>query len=223
MQAARGAYSSRGLLSPNGAIAAEVLGRQSYMQQMLQQREQFAAGVDPLVQQQIQQRTGNAMGFSQANEALTQSNLGQSRAILTQGIAGFQQGGTAMQMGLARSNHAEFGANQGATSFVVWSGGSDADGWDTECRRFTASDSGPATATASDGRFGAAISVRDGATEFGATFRCAGQRRPYAQMGAGSNVYGLGGPRLFESSGMLQMTNQNAMAQMNATGSGEHG
>jgi ABC-type glucose/galactose transport system permease subunit len=40
----------------------------------------------------------------------------------------------------------------------------------------------------------------------------------YAQQGGAQNIYGLGGPSLFESSGLLSLTNQNAMAQMNAAG-----
>ena len=95
-QAARAAYSARGMLGSTGSIAAEVLNRDQVQQARLQQREQFATGVDPLVQQQIQQRTANAMGLSQADLAATQGNQ-QLAGQLYQAATGLGQSGTQLQ------------------------------------------------------------------------------------------------------------------------------
>ena len=217
VQAARGAYSSRGLLSSNGAIAAEVLGRQSYMQQMLQQREQFATGVDPLVQQQIQQRTSNAMGFSQANEALTQANLG-SAADITQNIAGVQNTGTQLQSGLQgqiMGNLQQARAQQASLA-----------GQSVQAQQFGTQESAALQqailsqqqSQQAMGASGMQYLGGMGAQNLAQILGAPAQGAAYAQMGASSNVYGLGGPSLFENSGMLQMTNQNAMANMNAQG-----
>ena len=164
VQAARGAYSSRGLLSSNGAIAAEVLGRQSYMQQMLQQREQFAAGVDPLVQQQIQQRTGNAMGFSQANEALTQANLG-SAADITQNIAGVQNTGTQLQAGLQGQIMGNLQQARAQQSALYGQGVAGSAVRNPGVGRAATGHPGPATAKPADGRIRDAVFERDGSAE----------------------------------------------------------
>src|SRR5262249_49701880 len=95
-QAARSAYSARGMLGASGSIAAEVLGRQSVMQQMLQQREQFASGVSGLVQNQLAQRTAAATGMSQADIAATQANQQLAGQLYNQatglGLSGIQAG-----------------------------------------------------------------------------------------------------------------------------------
>ena len=70
-QQERAAYQSRGLLQSTGSIGAEIMGQQQMQQQLLGQREQFAAGVSPLVQNEQQQRVANAMGLTSTDIAAT--------------------------------------------------------------------------------------------------------------------------------------------------------
>jgi hypothetical protein len=216
-QQARASFSARGMLGQSGSIAAEVLGRVGVQQQLLQQREQFAAGVQPLVAGQIQQRTANAMGLSQADIQATQQNqqlaggLYQTATGLAQTGAQVQQGlqgqiaanlGTAMQQ-QAGLTQAAIGTQQAGTQMQAGLQGSILD----QLYRQQQAGAGALTNVygAQQGVMGGVI----GAPAMGTQFA--------ANVAGGVPTYGTGSPNLFQGSGLLQLVNQNQMAQMNAT------
>jgi hypothetical protein len=98
-QAARAGYSARGLVQSNPAVAAEVLSRDQYGQQLLASRQQFAGGVQQAGQAENQQQIANAMGLQQADIGQTQWNQ-QTAANLGMQIPGLQQSMIAQQSGL---------------------------------------------------------------------------------------------------------------------------
>jgi hypothetical protein len=215
-QAARAAYSSRGMLNSSGSIAAEVLNRDQVQQQRLQQREQFAGAVDPLVQQQIQQRTANALGLSQADLAATQANrtlAGQ----LYQGAAGLGQSGAQIQGGLqgqiasnltsaqqqqAALTQAAIGTQQAGTQMAAGLQGSLLD------QIYRQQAQGAQTMQNVYGAQQAAIGGILGAP--------AGGPQLASNIAGGVPSYGTGSPNLFAGSGLLSMVNQNQMAYYNA-------
>src|SRR5262245_19381962 len=98
-QQERAAYQSRGMLQGAGSIGAEIMGQQQMQQQLLQQREQFAGAVAPLVQSEQQQRVANALGLTSTDIAATQFNQ-QLGGQLAQAAAGIQQANISQQGGL---------------------------------------------------------------------------------------------------------------------------
>ena len=66
-QSAREAWSARGLINSNGAIGAEILNRDAYGQQLLQQREGFALAANPQVMQNQNDLNKMGIGFSSGN------------------------------------------------------------------------------------------------------------------------------------------------------------
>jgi hypothetical protein len=217
IQAARASYSARGMLGSSGSIASEVLGRQQIQQQLLQQREQFAAGVDPLVQQQMQQRTANAMGMSQADIQATQQNqqlagqlygaagqLGQSGAQVQGGLQGqiAQNLGQAAQQQAALTQ-AAIGTQQAGTQMQAGLQGSILD------QLYRQQQAGAGALTNVYGAQQGAMAGVLGAPTAGTQFA--------ANVAGGVPGYGTGSPNLFQGSGLLQLVNQNQMAQMNAT------
>jgi hypothetical protein len=217
VQAARAGYSQRGMLGQSGAIAAEVLGRQSVMQQFLAQREQFASGVSGLVQNQLAQRTANAMGLTQADIGATQANQ-QLAGQLYQGAAGLGQAGAQLQgslqgqiaANLAQATQLQGGFTQQAIANMQ-SGQQLAAGLQGSIldQLYRQQQAG---ATALQNVYGAqqgAIGGILGAPAGGASLA--------QQIGMGVPGFGTGAPSLFQSSGLLSLVNQNRMAQMNAT------
>jgi hypothetical protein len=73
-QAAREAWSARGLINSNGAVGAEVLNRDAYGQQLLNQRQQFAAGVNQLGMGQQGINNSFLLGTQGANQSATNQN-----------------------------------------------------------------------------------------------------------------------------------------------------
>jgi hypothetical protein len=216
-QAARAAYSARGMLGSTGSIAAEVLNRDAVQQARLQQREQFAAGVQPLVAGQIQQRTANAMGLSQADIQATQQNqqlagglyqtatgLGQTGAQVQQGLQGQIAAnlGTAMQQ-QAGLTQAAIGTQQAGTQMQAGLQGSILD----QLYRQQQAGAGALSNVygAQQGAMGGVLGAPPGGVQLA------------AGIGGGVPGYGTGSPNLFQGSGLLQLVNQNQMAQMNAT------
>jgi hypothetical protein len=98
-QAARAGYSARGLVQSNPAVAAEVLARDQYGQQLLAARQQFAGGVQQAGQAENQQQIANAMGLQGVDIGATQFNQ-QMAGNLGMQIPGLQQAQIAQQAGL---------------------------------------------------------------------------------------------------------------------------
>jgi len=216
IQAARAGYSARGMLGASGSIAAEVLGRQNIQQQLLGQREQFASGVSGLVQQQLANRQAAAMGMSQADIAATQANqqlAGQLYGAAGQlGQAGLQaQGGLQAQIAANIQNaqqqqaaltQAGIGTYQQGQQQIAGLQGSILD------QLYRQQSAGAAALQNVYGAQQAAQSAVLG-TQAGAPNFMTNIYGGLANMGTGS-------PNLFQGSGLLQLTNQSAMAGMNA-------
>jgi hypothetical protein len=215
-QAARAAYSSRGMLNSTGSIAAEVLNRDAVQQARLQQRQQFASGVAGLVGTETQQRTANAMGLTQADIAATQANQGLAGSLYTAagqlGQTGAQvQGGLQGQIAqnLSAAQQAQAGLTQAAIQ-TQQTGTQQAAGLqgsilDQMYRMQQAGAQGL-------GNIYQATSAAQG-TILGAA---AGGAQLAGSMGGSVPTYGTGSPNLFQGSGILQLTAQNQTAQMNA-------
>jgi hypothetical protein len=216
-QQARQSFSARGMLGASGSIAAEVLGRVGVQQQLLGQREQFASGVSGLVQNQLAQRTANALGLTQADIGATQANQ-QLAGQLYQGAAGVGQAGAQMQAGLQQqiaANLAQGLGLQGQFSQQAISNlqtgqqmaaGLQGSILDQLYRQQQAG------ATALQNVYGAQQGV------VGNILGAQAQGPQYAStIGMGVPGFGTGAPSLFQSSGLLSLVNQNRMAQMNAT------
>jgi len=215
-QQARAAYSARGMLGQSGSIAAEVLGRTAFQQQLLGQREQFASGVSGLVQNQLQQRAANAMGMSQADIAATQANLGAAAGLY--GTAGqLANQGYGVQAGLQgqiASNIQNALQQQGAFSQAG----------------LGFQQAGIQGQASLRGSILDQLYRQQSMGAQGLQNVYAAQQAPLAgvlgaQAGGAdwlNSIYGnlrqmgTGAPNLFQGSGMLSLVNQNAMAGMNA-------
>jgi len=216
VQAARSAYSARGMMGQSGAIAAEVLGRQAFMQQMLQQREQFASGVSGLVQNQLAQRTAAATGMSQADIAATQANQQLAGSLYgaaaNLGLQGTQlgaglQGQIASNLQAAQQQQAALAQAASGTYLqgVQQAAGLQGSILDQLYRQQAQGAAGLQNIYAAQQAAQGGIL---GAQPAGANVV--------------SNVYGgvpsmgTGSPNLFQGSGLLQLVNQSEMARMNA-------
>jgi hypothetical protein len=215
-QQARAAYSARGMLGSSGSIAAEVLGRTAFQQQLLGQREQFASGVSGLVQQQLANRTQAAMGMSQADIAATQANqqlagqlYGTGANLGLQGaqVGGALQGQIAQNIQNAQQQQAaltQAGINvyqQGLQQQAGLQGSI----LDQIYRQQSQGLAGLQNVYAAQQ---APLAGVLGAQAGGADW--------LNSIYGGLANMGTGSPNLFQGSGMLQLTNQSAMANMNA-------
>lgn len=215
-QAARAAFSQRGMLNTSGSIAAEVLNRDAVQQARLQQRQGFAAAVDPLVQQQTQQRTANALGLASTDIAATQANQ-QLAGQLYQAGGNLGQAGAQLQgslQGQIAGNLATASQQQGALQQQAISNyqasqqqaaGLQGSILDQIYRQ--QSQGAQALGTVYGAQQGAIAGVV-GAPVAGAQFATG--------IASGTPNYGTGSPNLFQGSGILQLTNQNEMARMNS-------
>lgn len=214
-QQERAAYQSRGMLQSTGSIGAEIMGQQQVQQQLLQQREQFAGSVSPLVQAEQQQRTANAMGLTSTDIQATLANQ-QLAGQLGQGIAGIQQGAIGQAGGL----QSQIGANlQNALAQQAGLYGQGASAY-------------TGALTSAGGLYQAALQQQLAQQQAGSQAaqyltgaqqtnlqNLMGYAPTAAQLGAqgaGMNVYGTGGPSLFQSSGVLPMVAQNTAMAYNA-------
>ena len=216
-QAARAAYSARGMLNSSGSIAAEVLNRDQVQQARLQQREQFASGVSGLVQNEQQQRTQNALGLTQTDIAATQANQ-QMADQFYQAATGLQQSGAQVQGGLQQ----QIAANLGTSQQLQQSASQQAIQNQMANQQLSAGLQGSildqlyrqqqAGVSAMDQVYGAqqqAMNQVTGAPNMGPSY-----------MGSTAGMlpsYGTGSPNLFQGSGLLSLVNQNNMAYYNAT------
>jgi hypothetical protein len=228
-QQARAAYSARGMLGQSGSIAAEVLGRTAFQQQMLQQREQFASGVSGLVQSEQAQRTGAAMGMSQADIQASLANR-QLAGQLYQGAGQLGQAGVQIGAGLQGQIAANLqNAQQMQGGFLQAANAAQLQGTQAAAglqgsildQLYRQQQGGAAALQNVYGAQQGAAGYALGAQPTGGNLA--------AQIGMGATSYGTGSPNLFQGSGLLQLTAQNQMAgynqqaaanQMNAQSSG---
>ena len=113
-QAARSAYSDRGMGRSNAGIGAEILGTDQAQRARLMQNAQFAQGVDASGQQQLNQNRGYAQGVQAQNQGLSQFNAGQQNQM-SQFNAGQRTGISQFNTGQANqigANLAQFNAAQ---------------------------------------------------------------------------------------------------------------
>ena len=76
-QAARDAYASRGVAMSNPSIVAEAMNRDAYGQQLLQQREGYAQGVQNLGQQEAASNTAQQVQLGNYAQGVQAANLAQ--------------------------------------------------------------------------------------------------------------------------------------------------
>ena len=218
-QAARAAYSARGMLNSTGSIASEVLNRDAVQQARLQQRQQFASGVSGLVDTETQQRTANALGLTQTDIAATQANQALA-GQLYQAAGGLGQSGAQIQGGLQgqiSSNIGNAAQLQGTlaqqaisnqqTNAQLASGlqGAILD------QQYRQQQAGSQNLQYLYGAQSAAQGALLGA-------QAGGPSLMQSMMGSTAQM-GTGSPNLFQGSGLLQLTSQNQIAGMNAQAS----
>jgi hypothetical protein len=214
-QQARAAYSARGMLGASGSIAAEVLGRTAFQQQMLQQREQFASGVSGLVQQEQAQRTAAATGMSQADIQASLANR-QLAGQLYQGAGQLGQAGVQLGAGLQGQIAANIqNAQQQQAGLVQAANAAQTQGLQLQTGLQGSildqiSRQQQAGAAALQGVYGAQQGALQGVLGYPATGADLA-----TQMGLNSRAFGTGSPNLFQGSGLLQLTAQNQMAGYN--------
>jgi hypothetical protein len=215
-QQERAAYSSRGMLQSTGSIGAEIMGQQQMQQQLLGQREQFAGSVQPLVQQQMQERTANAMGLTSTDIAATLANQ-QLGGQLGGNIAGIQQQNLATQSGL----QGQISANlQNAMTQQAGLQGQALSAYQGGIGQMAGIQGAALQQQLAQQQTGAGIAQNLTAAQQQAMYAALGyapQGGALTSAAAGLNAYGTGGPSLFQSSGMLGLVNQNTMAGYNAT------
>jgi len=214
-QQERAAYSARGMLQSTGSIGAEIMGQQQMQQQLLQQREQFAGSVAPLVQNEQQQRVANALGLTSTDIQATLANQ-QLGANIGQGIAGIQQGNIGLQSGL----QGQIAANlQNAISQQAGLQGQALSAYQGAIGQAAGIQGAALQQQLAQQQFGAGIGQYLTGAQQQALSGILGyqpQGAALAGAGAGLNQYGTGGPSLFQSSGLLGLVNQNTMAGYNA-------
>ena len=227
-QQQRAAYQARGMLQSTGSVGAEIMGQQQVQQQLLQQREQFAQGVSPLVQNQLQQRTANALGLTSTDIQATLANQ-QLGANIGTNIAGIQQsaaqlaGGFQGQIaGNLQNAIAQQAGLQGQALGAFQGGIQQAGGLQQAAlqQQLAQQQQGAAAAQYLTGAQQSNLQALLGYQPTGGAL---------AAQGAALNAYGTGGPSLFQSSGLLPLVAQNqamgynanmAAQQMNAQSSG---
>ena len=216
-QAARAAFSARGMLNSTGSIASEVLNRDAVQQARLQQRQQFGMGVGQMVNAETQARTGNALGLTSTDIQATQQNQALAGQMY-QAAGQLGQAGTQLQGGLQGQIASNIGAGmqqQGALTQAA----------------IGTSQQGAQLASGLQGGILDQIYRNQQAASanqqyiYGAQSGAQGALLGAQAGGAGlmQNIMGsvpqmgTGSPNLFQGSGMLQLESQNQMAQMNAT------
>lgn len=219
-QQSMAAFSARGMLNSGASVGSQLLNRDQYSQQRMQQQQQFASGVSQLADQQQQERTSNALGLTGMDISATQNNMSMA-GQMTQAISGINQGNVSLQSGLqgqiasnlaqstqqqAALAQASQGAFQSGMQQAASTQGSILD------QMYRQQQAGTSNLQYLSGMSQATLSQLMGTQGGGAS--AAQQVSGMAQGATG----GTGAPNLFNSSGVLQLTNQNAMANMNAQG-----
>lgn len=219
-QQSMAAYSARGMLNSGASVGAQLLNRDQYSQQRMQQQQQFATGVSQLADTQQQERTQNAIGLTGLDISATQNNM-QMAGSMTQAISGINQANTALQSGLqgqiasnlqnstqqqAALTQASQAAFQTGMQQAATTQGSILD------QMYRQQQAGTSNLQYLSGMSQATLAQLMGTQGVGqsAQSQVAGM--------AAQQTGGTGAPNLFNSSGVLQLANQNAMANMNSSG-----
>jgi hypothetical protein len=211
-QQARAAYSARGLVQSNPAIAAEVLSRDQYGQQLLASRQQFAGGVQQMGLAENQQQIANAMSLQGVDIGQTQFNQ-QMAGNLATAIPGLQQAQINQQAGL----YGQLGANvmgqnqqqmalQQAANAAQMGGYGQAVGLQ---QAMLGQQQSAQTMGIQGLQYLSSLAGQGSAGILGT------QNQGFGPMISGGLAAGTGGPSLFNSSGMLPLEAQNQMAGYN--------
>jgi hypothetical protein len=211
-QAARAGYSARGLVQSNPAVAAEVLARDQYGQQLLASRQQFAGGVQQMGQAENQQQIANAMGLQGMDIGATQFNQ-QFAGNLGLQIPGLQQAQIAQQAGLySQLGQNVMGQNQQQMALQQAANAAQMGGY-AQAAGLQQAMLGQQQAQQTMGIQGLQyLSGLAGQGMAGVLGTQNAAFNPMLQMGANAQ---MGGPMLFNSSGMLPLEAQNQMAGYN--------
>ena len=219
-QASRASFSARGMLNSGASVGAELLNRDQYSQQRRQQQQAFASGVSQIADTQQQERVQNATGLTGMDIAATQNNM-QMAGSMTQAISGINQANTGIQAGLqgqiaanlAQSTQQQAALTQASqAAFQVGNQQAAATQGSILDQQYRQQQAGTSNLQYLTGMSQATLAQLMGTQGGGSSV--AQQIAGMAQGATG----GTGAPNLFNSSGVLQLTNQNAMAQMNAQG-----
>jgi hypothetical protein len=214
-QQERAAFQARGMLQSTGSIGAEVMGTQQAQQALLQQREQFAGAVSPIVQQEQQQRTANALGLTATDIQATQANYGLA-GQLAQWAGGLGQSGAQIQAGL----QGQIGSNlqnaiaaqsglQGQALSAYQTGIGQASGLQQSILQEQLAQQGLG---ANIGQYITGAQQNAAMGIIGAPTAAAG----LMQQATGMNAYGTGGPGIFQGLGVFPATVQNQAMGYNA-------
>jgi hypothetical protein len=211
-QQARAAYSARGLVQSNPAVAAEVLNRDQYGQQLLAQRQQFAGGVQQMGQAENQQQIANAMGLQGMDIGATQANQ-QFAGQLGMQIPGLQQAQIAQQAGLyGQLGQNVMGQNQQQMALQQAANAAQMGGYG-QAAGLQQAMLGQQQSAQTMGIQG--LQYLSGIAGTGVGGVLGTQSQGFGPMIAGGLQAPMGGPSLFKSSGMLPLEAQNQMAGYN--------
>jgi hypothetical protein len=211
-QAARAGYSARGLVQSNPAVAAEVLARDQYGQQLLASRQQFAGGVQQMGLAENQQQIANAMGLQGMDIGATQANQAFAGQLGMQ-IPGLQQAQIAQQAGLYGQLGANvMGQNQQQMALQQAANAAQMGGYG-QAAGLQQAMLGQQTAQQTMGIQG--LQYLSGLAGQGMAGVLGQQSQGFGPMIAGGLQAPTGGPSLFNSSGMLPLEAQNQMAGYN--------
>jgi hypothetical protein len=211
-QQARAAYSARGLAQSNPAVAAEILNRDQYGQQLLAQREQFGAGIYGMSAQASQQQVANAMGLNQMDIGATQFNQ-QMASNLGLAIPGLQQAQIQQQAGLQGQIAQNLMAgNQQQAALQQYANQAQMGGYQQAAglqQALLGQQQGQQAMGLQGMQYLGGIGQQGMADMLGA------QSQSYQPMMSGALNQPFQGPQLFQSSGLLNLMAQNQMAGYN--------
>jgi hypothetical protein len=211
-QAARAGYSARGLVQSNPAVAAEVLSRDQYGQQLLASRQQFAGGVQQMGQAENQQQVANAMGLQGMDIGATQANQAFAGQLGMQ-IPGLQQAQIAQQAGLyGQLGQNVMGQNQQQMALQQAANAAQMGGYG-QAAGLQQAMLGQQQSAQTMGIQG--LQYLSGLGAQGLSGILGTQNQGFGPMIAGGLQAQTGGPSLFNSSGMLPLEAQNQMAGYN--------
>ena len=219
-QQSMAAFSARGMLNSGASVGAQLLNRDQYSQQRLAAAQQNAQSVSQIADTQQQERTQNALGLTGMDISATQNNM-QMAGSMTQAISGINQANAGLQSGLqgqiasnlAQSTQQQTGIAQAANA-ALQAGTQESAAIQGQVlgQQYQQQQAGTANLQYLTGMSQATLSqLMSGQSPGTSAYN---QIASTAQGASG----GTGAPNLFNSSGVLQLTNQDAMAQMNAAG-----
>jgi hypothetical protein len=211
-QQARAAYASRGMLGSNASVAAELLNRSQLQEQRLGTREQFGMGVYDASQAASQQQVANAMGLNQMDIGATQANQ-QFAGQLGMQIPGLQQAQINQQAGLyGQLGQNVLGQSQQQAALQQYANQAQMGGYQ-QAAGLQQALLGQQQQQQATGVQGLQYLNQLGNQGIASILGLQGQTmNPMLQIGANMPFQG---PQLFQSSGLLNLAAQNAMAGYN--------